>query len=65
MPNNDAIVKRLKKAEAELDTAREAAEQTTEIIDKSQRTVAQAKKDVQLLDTSQKPARKRRVRKKR
>ena len=65
MPDNDAILKRLKDAEAELDTAHEAAEKTTEIIEKSQRTVARAQKDVQLLDTSKPARRKRRGGKKR
>lgn len=54
MPDNDAILKRLKDAETQLNSAQEAAEKTTEIIEKSQRTVARAQKDVQLLDTSKK-----------
>jgi hypothetical protein len=66
MPDNKAILKRLKDAETQLDSAQEAAVKTTEIIEKSKRTVAKAKKDAQLLDTSKnKPARKRRAGKKR
>ena len=65
MPDNDAILKRLKDAEAELDIAHEAAEKTTEVIEKSQRTVARARKDVQILDTSSKATPKRRAGKKR
>jgi hypothetical protein len=66
MPDNDAILKRLKDAETQLDSAKEAAEKTTEIIEESKRTVARAKKDAQLLDTSKKTtARKRRAGKKR
>ena len=65
MPDNDAILKRLKDAETQLDTAHKAAEKTTAIIEQSQRTVARARKDVQLLDTSGKAAPKRRARKKR
>jgi hypothetical protein len=68
MPDNDAILKRLKDAEIQLDTAQEAAEKTTEIIEKSKRAVVRAQKDVQLLDTSKtskKTARKRRAGKKR
>lgn len=56
MPDNDAILKRLKEAETQLDSAQEAAEKTTEIIEESKRTVARAKKDVQLLDTSKNTA---------
>ena len=66
MPNNDAILKRLKDAETQLDSAQEAAEKTTEIIEESKRTVARARKDAQLLDTSKnKTVRKRRAGKKR
>ncbi|MCU1385286.1 MAG: hypothetical protein JWL71_3983 [Acidobacteria bacterium] len=65
MPDNDAILKRLKHAEAELGTAHEAAEMTIKIIENSQRTVARAKKDVQLPDTARKTAPKRRAGKKR
>lgn len=64
MPDNDAILKRLKDAETQLDSAKEAAEKTTEIIEKSKHTVERARKDVQLLDTSKK-TRKRRAGKKR
>jgi hypothetical protein len=66
MPDNDAILKRLKDAETQLDSAQEAAEKTTAIIEESKRTVARAKKDAQLLDTSKnKTVRKRRAGKKR
>jgi hypothetical protein len=66
MRDNDAILKRLKDAETQLDSAQEAAEKTTEIIEESKRTVARAKKDAQLLDTSKnKTVRKRRAGKKR
>jgi F0F1-type ATP synthase membrane subunit b/b' len=66
MRDNDAILKRLKDAETQLDSAQEAAEKTTEIIEESKRTVARARKDAQLLDTSKnKTVRKRGAGKKR
>jgi hypothetical protein len=65
MSDNKGILKRLKDAETQLDSAQEAAEKTTEIIAESKRTLARAKKDAEILDTSRKTAPERRARKKR
>jgi len=61
MANQDAILKRLKDAEAKLDSAQEASKETTEIIKESKRTLARAKKEVQVLDTSKATKRNRRA----